>query len=90
MLLTSRTVSGAPITGDGYELDAIAAVVVGGFSLDGGKGKWYGVIIGALIFSVISNGLDILSVSSYYQKIIKGIIIIMAVYADVRGRKKSN
>ena len=90
MLLTSRTVSGAPITGDGYELDAIAAVVVGGFSLDGGKGKWYGVIIGALIFSVISNGLDILSVSSYYQKIIKGFIIIMAVYADVRGRKKSN
>lgn len=89
MLLTSRTVSGSPVTGEGYELDAIAAVVVGGFSLDGGKGKWYGVIIGALIFSVISNGLDIMGVSSYYQNIIKGIIIILAVYLDVRGRSKS-
>ena len=86
MLLTSRTVSGAPITGDGYELDAIAAVVIGGFSLDGGSGKWYGMIIGALILSVISNGLDILGVSSYYQLIVKGLIIIIAVYLDVRGK----
>lgn len=86
MLLTSRTVSGSPVTGDGYELDAIAAVVIGGFSLDGGSGKWYGMIIGALILSVISNGLDILGVSSYYQLIVKGLIIIIAVYLDVRGK----
>lgn len=90
MLLTSRTVSGSPITGSGYELDAIAAVVIGGFSLDGGSGKWYGMVIGALILSVISNGLDILGVSSYYQLIIKGSIVIAAVFLDVRGKMKKD
>lgn len=89
MLLTSRTVSGSPTTGDGYELDAIAACVIGGFSMDGGAGKWYGMIIGALVLSVISNGLDILGVASYYQLIIKGFIVILAVFLDVRGRRKS-
>ncbi|MEG1108943.1 MAG: ABC transporter permease [Oscillospiraceae bacterium] len=88
MLLTSRSISGAPQTGEGYELDAIAAVVIGGFSLNGGSGKWYGIIIGALILSVIGNGLDILGVKSFYQLIIKGAIVILAVYLDVRGRKK--
>ena len=88
MLLTSRTVSGSPTTGDGYELDAIAAVVIGGFSLDGGVGKWYGMLIGALVLSVLSNGLDIMGVASYYQYLIKGVIMIIAVYFDVRGRAK--
>lgn len=88
MLSTSRTVSGAPLTGEGYELDAIAACVIGGFSMNGGAGKWYGMIIGALILSVMSNGLDILGVSSYYQKIVKGIIIIVIVLIDVRGKRK--
>lgn len=87
MLSTSRTVSGAPLTGEGYELDAIAACVIGGFSMSGGSGKWYGMIIGALILSVMSNGLDILRVESYYQKILKGIIIIVIVFLDVRGKK---
>lgn len=86
MLLTSRTVSGSPITGMGYELDAIAAVVIGGFSLSGGVGKWYGLMIGALILSVLSNGLDIMGVASYYQYLIKGVIMVTAVYIDVRGR----
>lgn len=88
MLSTSRTVSGAPLTGEGYELDAIAACVIGGFSMSGGSGKWYGMIIGALILSVMSNGLDILGVASYYQKILKGIIIIVIVLIDVRSKKK--
>lgn len=88
MLLTSRTVSGSPITGSGYELDAIAAVVIGGFSLSGGVGKWYGMLIGALVLSVLSNGLDILGVASYYQYLIKGIIMVGAVYIDVRGRAR--
>lgn len=88
MLLTSRTVSGSPITGDGYELDAIAAVVIGGFSLDGGVGKWYGMLIGALVLSVLSNGLDIMGVASYYQYLIKGVIMVAAVYFDVRSRSK--
>lgn len=87
MLSTSRTVSGAPLTGEGYELDAIAACVIGGFSMSGGSGKWYGMIIGALILSVMSNGLDILGVSSYYQKILKGLLIIIIVYIDVRGKE---
>lgn len=89
MLSTSRTVSGAPLTGEGYELDAIAACVIGGFSMSGGVGKWYGMIIGALILSVMGNGLDILKVSSYYQKILKGLIIIVIVFIDIRGRKKN-
>jgi len=88
MLLTSRTVSGSPTTGDGYELDAIAAVVIGGFSLDGGVGKWYGMLIGALVLSVLSNGLDIMGVASYFQYLIKGVIMVVAVYFDVRGRAK--
>lgn len=90
MLSTARTVSGAPLTGQGYELDAIAACVIGGFSMDGGVGKWYGMIIGALILSVMSNGLDILGVSSYYQKILKGLIIIVIVLLDVRSKKRRN
>lgn len=90
MLTTSRTVSGAPLTGEGYELDAIAACVIGGFSMSGGYGKWYGMIIGALILSVMSNGLDILNVSSFYQKILKGAIIIVVVLIDVRGKRKRN
>ena len=88
MLLTSRAISGSPQTGEGYELDAIAAVVIGGFSLNGGSGKWYGIIIGALILSVLGNGLDILGIKSFYQLILKGSIVILAVYFDVRSRKK--
>jgi ribose/xylose/arabinose/galactoside ABC-type transport system permease subunit len=87
-LLTSRTVSGSPVTGQGYELDAIAAVVIGGISLEGGSGKWYGTMIGALMLAVISNGLDIMRISSYYQLLIKGLIIVVAVYLDVRGKAK--
>lgn len=86
LLVASRTVQGSPTAGDGYEMDAIAAVVIGGISMSGGSGKWYGTIIGALLLAVISNGLDILGVSSNYQKIIKGVIIAVAVYLDLRGK----
>lgn len=88
MLSTSRTVSGAPLTGEGYELDAIAACVIGGLSMNGGSGKWYGMIIGALILSVMSNGLDILGVPSYYQKVLKGLIIVSIVLIDVSSKRK--
>jgi ribose transport system permease protein/inositol transport system permease protein len=87
-LLTSRTISGSPVTGQGYELDAIAAVVIGGISLEGGSGKWYGSMIGALMLAVISNGLDIMRVPSYYQLLFKGAIIVIAVFLDVRGKMK--
>lgn len=88
LLVASRTVQGSPTAGDGYEMDAIAAVVIGGISMSGGSGKWYGTIIGALLLAVIGNGLDILGVSSNYQRIIKGVIIAVAVYLDLRGKRK--
>ena len=86
LLLASRIVSGNPTAGQSYELDAIAAAVIGGVSMTGGAGKWYGTVIGALIIAVIGNGLDILNVSSHFQLIIKGTIIIVAVLLDVKGK----
>lgn len=82
IILTARLNSAAPVLGDGYELDAIAATVIGGASMDGGKGKVIGTLVGALIIGTISNGLDILNVSAYWQQIIKGIIILVAVLLD--------
>ena len=90
LLIASRTMQGSPTVGVGYEMDAIAAVVIGGVSMSGGSGKWYGTIIGALLLALISNGLDILGVSSNFQQIIKGIIIAVAVYLDLRGKKTSS
>lgn len=86
LLLASRIVSGNPTAGQGYELDAIAAVIIGGVSMSGGAGKWYGTVIGALFIAVIGNGLDILNVSSHFQLIIKGSIIIIAVLLDMKGK----
>ncbi len=87
LLLASRTVVGSPIAGSGYELDAIAAAVIGGTSTTGGIGVLSGTIIGALIIQVISNGLDMLNVASYYQQIVKGLIIIIAVFIDMRSKR---
>lgn len=67
---------------DGYELDAIAAVALGGTSMSGGRGKIYGTLIGVLIIAVLNNGLNILGVSSYYQDVIKGLVILIAVLSD--------
>ncbi len=85
IVLSSRVMSGSPSTGLGYELDAIAAVVIGGTRLTGGVGTIFGTIIGALIIGVMNNGLDLLNVSSYWQQIVKGLIILLAVMID---RKK--
>lgn len=82
IVLVSRVNAASPITGMGYELDAIAAAVIGGSSLTGGRGFIMGSIIGALIIGIISNGLDIMNVSAYYQQIIKGAIICGAVLLD--------
>ena len=87
IIITSRLFSAQPTAGDGYELDAIAAVVLGGTSLSGGKGKITGTIIGVLIIGILSNALNLLDVSSYYQKIAKGIVILIAVLADRKGAK---
>ena len=73
IVLSSRVMSGSPATGAGYELDAIAAVVIGGTSLSGGVGSIAGTIVGVLIIGVMNNGLDLLNVSSYWQQIVKGL-----------------
>lgn len=85
IILTSRLNSAQPNAGSGYELDAIAAVVLGGASMSGGKGRVTGTIIGILIIGVLNNGLNILNVSSFYQDVVKGVVILLAVLID---RKK--
>jgi ribose/xylose/arabinose/galactoside ABC-type transport system permease subunit len=87
VLLASRISSGQPNSGLGYELDAIAAVVIGGTSLFGGVGTIGGTVIGVLIIGVINNGLNLLDVSSYYQQIVKGLIIAGAVILDQRAKR---
>lgn len=87
IILTARLNSAAPVLGGGYELDAIAATVIGGTSMDGGKGKVTGTLVGALIIGTISNGLDILNVSAYWQQIVKGLIILFSVMIDRRADK---
>ena len=84
IVLTARVGTGQPDAGLAYELDAIAAVVIGGTSLSGGVGSVRGTVLGALLLGVINNGLDLLDVSSYYQEIVKGMIIIGAVWLDRR------
>lgn len=86
IILTSRLNSAQPTAGASFELDAIAAVVIGGTSLAGGKGKIVGTLIGALIIGVIDNGLNLLNVSSFYQQIVKGGIILLAVLLDRRSK----
>lgn len=88
LLLAARTTSALPQAGLSYELDAIAAVVIGGTSLTGGVGSVIGTMFGALIIAVISNGLDLMGVSSYYQQVIKGAIIVLAVLLDTSRRAR--
>ena len=89
-LMSSRVTIGQPNAAEGYEMDAIAACVVGGVSMSGGVGKPIGVIVGALLITVIANGLDILGVSSHWQKVVKGLIIVGAVLIDVKGKGKKD
>jgi ribose/xylose/arabinose/galactoside ABC-type transport system permease subunit len=86
VVLAARITTGQPNAGVAYELDAIAAAVIGGTSLSGGVGSICGTLLGALLMGVINNGLDLLNVSSYYQQIVKGLIIIAAVWLDRRER----
>lgn len=88
LLIASRLNSAQPALGQGYELDAIAAVVIGGTSLSGGEGTILGTIIGAFIISTLTNGLRIMSVPQEWQTVVTGIIIIVAVYLDILRRRK--
>ncbi len=82
IILTSRLNSAQPTFGMGYELDAIAAVVLGGASLTGGKGSVVGTLFGALIMGILNNGLNLLNVSPFYQQAVKGIVILIAVLLE--------
>lgn len=82
LILVSRLGSAQPTLGSGYELDAIAAVALGGTSMTGGRGKITGTLIGILIIAVLNNGLNIIGVSSYYQDVVKALVIFLAVISD--------
>ena len=90
VVLAARMSSGQPATGEGYETDAIAAAVLGGTSFFGGTGTVGGLVIGVLIIGIISNGLNLMHVNSYWQYVLKGVIIIVAVYMDMMKQKRQN
>ena len=86
LLMASRTNQGSPTMGEGYEMDAVTAVVIGGVSMSGGSGKWYGTVVGALLIAVIENALTIFGVDSNWKQVVKGLIIIGAVLMDVKSK----
>jgi len=88
VMISARLGSAQPGTGAGYELQAIAAVVIGGTSLTGGKGSVVGTLIGALIISVLNNGLQIMSIPQEWQNVVLGLVILVAVYADTIRKKE--
>lgn len=87
ILVTSRLDAAQPNAGTGYELDAIAAVVIGGTSLSGGKGSIMGTVLGAIIIGVLNNGLVLLNVSPFWQQVVKGLVILLAVIIDKANSK---
>jgi len=89
IVIAARLNSAQPALGQGYELDAIAAAVIGGTSLSGGEGTILGTVIGAFVMSVLLNGLRILSVPQEWQTVMTGVIVIFAVYADILRRKRA-
>ncbi len=89
VVIASRLYSGQPTAGDGAEMDAIASVVVGGTSMSGGSGRIGGTLIGVLIIGVLNNGLNLLGVDSNFQYVVKGLVILLAVYIDFLRNKKA-
>lgn len=89
IILASRMYSGQPTAGEGAEMDAIAAVVVGGTSMAGGSGKLGGTIIGGLIIGILNNGLNLMNVNSFWQDVVKGVVILLAVLVDYIRIQKS-
>jgi ribose/xylose/arabinose/galactoside ABC-type transport system permease subunit len=88
VLMTSRISNGSSVIAEGYELNAIAAAVIGGTSMSGGIGTIWGTVVGALIIGVLQNGLDLMGVSPFYQGIIQGLIIFTAVFLDLHSKRK--
>ncbi|MBI0103096.1 ABC transporter permease [Gilliamella sp. W8145] len=90
IVLAARMYSGQPSVAQGYEMDAIAACVLGGISMSGGIGRISGTILGVIVIGIINNGLNLLGVNSFWQLVAKGVIIFLAVYVDMLKRKKAN
>lgn len=88
VVLASRMASGQPATGVGYEADAVAASVLGGTSMTGGAGKIGGMVLGALLIGMLNNGLNLLGVNSFWQYVVKGVVILVAVYIDIFRKRK--
>lgn len=88
LTLMSRVNSGQPSAGDGYEMDIITAVVLGGVSVSGGEGKLSKVIIGVVFMGVLANGMMMLNINDYWQRVVKGIVLIVAVAVDIKSREK--
>lgn len=89
LVLAGRLASGQPQAAAGYELDAIAAVVIGGASLAGGQGRAFGTLVGALVLAVIRNGLNLLNVSSFWQQVVIGAVIALAVLSDTLRKRRA-
>jgi len=89
LLMCSRITSGNATVANGYEMNAIASAVIGGVSMNGGVGSVLGTLVGALILTIIQNSFDILGINSFYQSVIQGIIILLAVFLDIRNKSKA-
>ena len=87
LIITARLGSGQPSAGTGFEMDCITAAVVGGTSMSGGRGKVLGTIVGVLLLTVLTNGMTLLGMNTYWQQVLKGVIIVVSVLADTRGKK---
>ncbi|MDD3840814.1 MAG: ABC transporter permease [Clostridia bacterium] len=90
IILVSRLASGQPNAGLGWEFEAVIATVIGGVSITGGKGKAIGVLFGAVLIGILMNGMTLLDISSYYQEMIKGLVLVFAIGLDVYKTKKEN
>ncbi|MGI5850287.1 MAG: ABC transporter permease subunit, partial [Christensenellales bacterium] len=89
LMLLARLAYASPTSGIGYEMDAIASCVIGGIALSGGQGKLVNTLVGALILTILKNGLQMLDFSSFYQQIVTGIVIVVAVFADKAKERKA-
>lgn len=90
LILAARISSGQPTAGQSYEMDAIAATAIGGTSMNGGIGSLTGTILGFVIIGLLSNSMNLLNINSYYQQIVKGLLIILAVFLDMRTKGRKN
>ena len=90
LMLMARVNSGQANSGEGYEMDVITGCVIGGISISGGEGKIIGVVIGVLLMGTLTNGMVLMNVSEYWQKVIKGLVLILAVTLDKLVQKSRN